>query len=143
MQPGWYIRPPSQLPPGLSLGPCRRYRRPCLTGGSAAPPPLSVQFRRPLLWLISPPFRESFSRQDNVTWMYSLKRFNSVLREADGLLQPGGPVIPIDLFEIAQGRPSALCKPCAPAAAAVDGVRALTCRVDLNPDTPGVHLFAG
>lgn len=61
---------------------------------------------KPMFWLISPPFRENFTREptegDMVAWMYSLKKFNAVLRTA-GYLAPEGPVIPIDLWSIAEG----------------------------------------
>jgi len=63
-----------------------------------------VQFgeRKPVFWLISPPFKEPFTRDDeNVTWMYSLKKFNSVLIDA-GFMAPKGPVYPIDLYSMAE-----------------------------------------
>ena len=59
--------------------------------------------KKPMFWLISPPFKEAFTRDDEmVTWMYSLKKFNAVLKEA-GFLAPRGPVYPIDLYSMAQG----------------------------------------
>ena len=39
---------------------------------------------------------------ENSTWIYSLKKFNTVLIEA-GFMSPRGPVIPIDLFGMAEG----------------------------------------
>jgi hypothetical protein len=52
--------------------------------------------------MISPPFKEPFTRDDeNVTWMYSLKKFNSVLIDA-GFMAPEGPVYPIDLYSMAE-----------------------------------------
>lgn len=59
--------------------------------------------KKTMFWLISPPFKEPFVKNDEmVTWMYSLKKFNSVLIEA-GFLAPKGPVYPIDLYSMAQG----------------------------------------
>lgn len=57
--------------------------------------------QRPMFWVISPPFHEPFSTNENITWIYSLKKFNAELRTA-GFLRPEGPVIPIDLFKIAE-----------------------------------------
>lgn len=58
---------------------------------------------KPMFWLISPPFKEPFTKDDEmVSWMYSLKKFNVVLIEA-GFLAPRGPVYPIDLYSMAQG----------------------------------------
>ena len=58
--------------------------------------------RRPLFWIISPAFREEWKPDDEfIQWCYSLKTFNAVLRTA-GFLMPQGPVIPIDLWSIAQ-----------------------------------------
>ena len=57
-----------------------------------------------MFWIISPPFKENFTTgSEDVTWMYSLKKFNAVLKTA-GYMMPDGPVIPIDLWSIAQGK---------------------------------------
>lgn len=59
--------------------------------------------KKPMFWLISPPFKEPFTRDDEmVSWMYSLRKFNAALIEA-GFMAPRGPVHPIDLYSMAQG----------------------------------------
>lgn len=56
-----------------------------------------------VIWLISPPFKEVYDVSNPETeFFYSLRKFNAGLRGA-GMFVPHGPVVPIDLYRIAEG----------------------------------------
>lgn len=57
----------------------------------------------PIVWMISPPFKEAYDPANPETeFFYSLRKFNDALRNA-GLFMPNGPVVPIDMYRIAEG----------------------------------------
>ena len=59
--------------------------------------------RSPIVWMISPPFREVYDPSNPETqYFYSLRKFNDALWDA-GLFAPKGPVVPIDMYRIAEG----------------------------------------
>ena len=56
-----------------------------------------------VVWLISPPFKEVYDLSNPETeFFYSLRKFNAGLRGA-GMFVPHGPVVPIDMYRIAEG----------------------------------------